>query len=272
MQTAEVPTTRSLQPRRIGRVNWIGVWTLYLKEVRRFFKIFTQTVAAPVVVTLLFLAIFSLAFGRSVDIGIDISYGGFLAPGLIVMTIMQNSFANTSSSIVIGKVQGNIVDILMPPIGPGELLSAYIAAGLTRGVVVGISSGIALSFFVGFNPAHFAVSIAFAIASSTALAMIGVLAGLWAEKFDHLSAVTNFIITPLAFLSGTFYSVERLPGIWNDLAHLNPFFYMIDGFRYGMIGWSDTSPLVGAVVIASLNILLFGLCYHLLKIGYKLKS
>ncbi|MBO6561613.1 MAG: ABC transporter permease [Nisaea sp.] len=262
-----VPTVR-----HVGRVNWVGVWTLYEKEVRRFLKVITQTVFAPVVTSLLFLAIFTLAMHRSIDLGNGISYSEFLAPGLVVMAMMQNAFANTSSSIMISKVQGNIVDVLMPPLGPGELLAAFAAGGVTRGLVVGISTVVTMSFAVGFHAAHWPVAIFFAISASLAMSLIGIAAGMWSEKFDHLSSVTNFVIQPLAFLSGTFYSIDQLPGIWNQLAHLNPFFFMIDGVRYGLIGWSDSSPLVGAAVLTGMNAALILLCYLLLKRGYKIKS
>ncbi|WP_193184377.1 ABC transporter permease [Nisaea sediminum] len=262
-----IPTVR-----HVGRVNWVGVWTLYEKEVRRFLKVITQTVFAPVVTSLLFLAIFTLAMHRSIDLGNGITYSEFLAPGLVVMAMMQNAFANTSSSIMISKVQGNIVDVLMPPLGPGELLAAFAAGGVTRGLIVGISTVLTMSFAVGFHAAHWPVAIFFAISASLAMSLIGIAAGMWSEKFDHLSSVTNFVIQPLAFLSGTFYSIDQLPGIWNQLAHLNPFFFMIDGVRYGLIGWSDSNPLVGAAVLTGMNAALVTLCYLLLKRGYKIKS
>ncbi|MEP3116458.1 ABC transporter permease [Nisaea sp.] len=258
--------------RRVGMVNWIGVWTLYEKEVRRFLKVITQTVFAPVVTSLLFLAIFTFALDRSIDIGDGLSYSEFLAPGLVVMAMMQNAFANTSSSIMISKIQGNIVDMLMPPLGPGELLAAFALGGITRGMIVGVSTVVTMSVVVGFHAAHWPVAIFFAVSASLAMALIGIAAGMWSEKFDHLSSVTNFVIQPLAFLSGTFYSIDRLPGIWNQIAHMNPFFYMIDGVRYGLIGWSDSDPLVGAAVLTVMNAVLMGLCYLLLKRGYKIKS
>ncbi|WP_193173287.1 ABC transporter permease [Nisaea nitritireducens] len=265
--TIPIPTVR-----RVGMVNWIGVWTLYEKEVRRFLKVITQTVFAPVVTSLLFLAIFTLALQRSIELGGGISYAEFLAPGLVVMAMMQNAFANTSSSIMISKVQGNIVDVLMPPLGPGELLAAFALGGVTRGMIVGVSTVVTMSLAVGFHAAHWPVAIFFAVSASLAMALIGIAAGMWAEKFDHLSSVTNFVIQPLAFLSGTFYSIDRLPGIWNQLAHLNPFFYMIDGVRYGLIGWSDSDPLIGAAVLIVMNAILMALCYMLLKRGYKIRS
>ena len=253
-------------------MNWLGVWTLYAKEVWRFLKVVNQTVAAPVVTTLLFLAVFTLALGRTVEIGDGIGFAMFLAPGLVMMAILQNAFANTSSSIVTQKMQGNIVDMLMPPLGPGELLFAYAAAAMTRGFVVGIGTAVAMCVVVGFVPVDWLLVFLFAFLGSLMLGLLGLLAGMWAEKWDHVSAIQNFVITPLTFLSGTFYSIDRLPGVWNDLAHLNPIFYLIDGFRAGMIGWSDTSPWIGAGVVTVINLAPVVLCFHLLRTGYKLKA
>ena len=270
--TSETGRPAPAEPRLIQGVNWMGVWTLFLKEVRRFVKVGTQTVAAPAVTTLLFLAIFTLALGREIELGADVTFPEFLAPGLVMMAILQNAFQNTSSSLMISKVQGNIVDVLMPPLGPGELVTAYVAAGIVRGLVVGSSTTIVMSIVVGFEFANPLLALFFAIIGSMFLALLGVLAGLWSEKFDHLSAVTNFLITPLTFLSGTFYSIDRLPGIWNEVAHLNPIFWLIDGFRAGMIGWSDSDPMIGAAVVLGLNCVLIAWAHQLLKRGYKLKA
>lgn len=259
------------RPREIGPVNWLGLWTLYQKEVRRFLKVMIQTVLAPVVTTLLFLAIFTLAVGRAIDLGGGIGFAEFLAPGLVIMTVMQNAFQNTASTIMIGKVQGNIVDVLMPPLGPGELLAAFAGGGVTRGILVGLTTGTVMHFAVGFAFTNVLIALGFLLAAALAMSFLGVLAGLWAEKFDQLATVTNFVIQPLAFLSGTFYSIDRLPGIWNDLAHLNPLFYMIDGFRHGMIGWSDTDPWIGALVLLGTNVFLALLCLRLLSTGYRIK-
>lgn len=255
--------------RRVGPINWIGFWTLYHKEVWRFAKVATQTVIAPVVTSLLFLAIFSLALGRSVqEIG-GVTFAEFLAPGLIMMSMVQNAFANTSSSLVIAKVQGSIVDLLMPPLSPGEIVMAFSLGGLTRGLVVGLAALAGMSFFVQIHMHAPGMVLFHAIAASLMLAQLGILGGIWAEKFDHISAVTNFIVTPFAFLSGAFYSVERLPDPWHAIAHANPFFYMIDGFRYGFIGHADGSLLVGVVVLVGANALLLWLNWHLFSIGYK---
>ena len=259
-------------PRRIGRVNWQGLWTLYLKEVRRFVKVATQTVLAPLITTLLFLAIFTLALGRSVSSVGGVSFAEFLGPGLIMMAMVQNAFANTSSSLLISKVQGNIVDVLMPPLSGGELTLAYALGGVTRGLVVGVVVSAAIWCFVPLHIVDLGAVIFYAVAASLLLSLLGVLAGIWAEKFDHMAAVTNFIVTPLSFLSGTFYSVDRLPEGWRFVAHLNPFFYMIDGFRYGFIGHADGSLAIGVVVLIGVNAALLLLCFHLIATGYRLKA
>lgn len=259
-------------PRRIRGVNWIGVWTLYRKEVWRFVKVINQTVAAPVVTTLLFLAVFTLALGRRAEAGADVSFPEFLAPGLVMMALLQNAFANTSSSIVGSKMQGNIVDLLMPPLGPAEVAAAFALGAVTRGLVVGSVTAVVMGLVVGFAMPVPLLALYFAVMGALLFGLLGIVAGIWAEKFDHLSAVTNFLVTPLTFLSGTFYSIDRLPGIWNGLAHLNPVFWLIDGFRAGMIGWSDSTPMVGAVAIAALDLALFALCWRLLATGWKLKA
>jgi ABC-2 type transport system permease protein len=258
--------------RPIGTVNWLGFWTLYAREVRRFVKVATQTIAAPVVTTLLFLAIFLLALGGGGRSAGGIPFGEFLAPGLVMMAMMQNSFANTSSSLIISKIQGNIVDVLMPPLSGGELTLAYALGGVTRGLVVGLVVTLAIWCFVPIR-IHDPIAIVFyAVAASLLLSVLGVLGGVWAEKFDHMAALTNFVITPLSFLSGTFYSVDRLPENWRFVAHLNPFFYMIDGFRYGFIGRADGSLAVGVAVLVAVNAALLMLCFRLIARGYKLKA
>jgi len=266
------PAPGALAPRHFGAVNWIGLWTLYLKEVRRFVKVFGQTVMAPTVTTLLFLAIFALALGGAVrEIG-GVPYVQFLAPGLVMMAMAQNAFANTSSSIMIAKVQGNIVDMLMPPLSPLELTIAFTLGGVTRGLVVGLVTALAILPFAPMVVHDLAALVFYALAASMMLSLIGILTAVWSDKFDQMAAVTNFVITPLAFLSGTFYSVERLPSFWYVVSHLNPFFYMIDGFRYGFIGHADGSLLAGAVVLVAVNLALGLGCYVLFATGYKLKE
>lgn len=257
--------------RHFGAVNWVGLWTLYLKEVRRFAKVGTQTILAPLVTTLLFFAIFTLALGRAVQNIGGVPFPEFLGPGLIMMAMVQNAFANTSSSLVISKIQGNIVDLVMPPLSPGELTFALAAGGLTRGLAVGITVGIVIALLVPVHIHDLFFVLFHAIAASLLLSLLGILGGLWSEKFDHIAAVTNFVITPLSFLSGAFYSTERLPGIWHTVAHFNPFFYMIDGFRYGFIGHADGSVIAGLAVLAFANIGLYALIHRLFAIGYKLR-
>jgi ABC-2 type transport system permease protein len=266
---AEAPIV--LGPRHIGLVNWRGLWTLYVKEVRRFLNVFTQTVLAPMVTSLLFLAIFTLALGRGGMMFGEVPYAVFLAPGLVIMQMMQNAFANTSSSILISKVQGNIVDVLMPPLSPGELTLGFALGGVTRGLIVGLAAGVAMSFFVPLQlPAVWAI-VYFGFNASLMLALLGMLGGIWSIKFDHIAAITNFVILPLSFLSGTFYSVERLPEGWAFVAHLNPFFYLIDGFRYGFLGHHDSDLVVGAVSVLAVNLVLGFVVHRMLATGYKLK-
>ncbi len=259
-------------PRRIGFFNARGAWTLYLKEVRRFLKVGQQTLLAPVVTTLLFLAIFTLAFGHDRPSIAGVPFDQFLAPGLVMMAIAQNAFANTSSSLVISKVQGNIVDVLMPPLSPSELTLGYALAGVTRGLLVGLACILAMTIFVETHVRDPALIVYHAVMASLMLSLLGLMGGIWADKFDHIAAVTNFVVTPAAFLSGTFYSIERLPGFWNAVAHVNPLFFLIDGFRAGFIGRADGSLLAGALAVAAINALLWAVCHWMFKSGYKLKA
>lgn len=258
--------------RHFGRVNWLGVWTLYVKEVLRFWKVAMQTLAAPIITTLLFLVIFSVALGGlRPDIN-GVPFAEFLAPGLIMMAIVQNAFANSSSSLLVAKVQGNIVDILMPPLSPGELTFGIAMGGMTRGIFVGAGTFLGMVWFVPFGLHDLAALIYYAVSAALLLALLGLIGGIWAEKFDHLATVTNFIITPLSFLSGTFYSVEQLPPLAYAITQFNPFFFMIDGFRYALTGHGEGNLLVGAVTLAALNVLLWTLCYVMLRRGYRIKS
>ena len=264
-------TPQSFAVRRIGRINWMGVWTMYAKEVRRFWKVATQTIVAPAVTTLLFLAIFALALGGGGRTTWEVPFSAFLGPGLIVMAILQNAFANTSSSLIIAKVQGNIVDVLMPPLSPGELTFGYAMGGLTRGVVVGIAVTLLMLPFAPLTFSHPWAILYFGASAALMLSLIGVLTGIWADKFDHTAAITNFIVTPLSLLSGTFYTIDRLPGIWHTASHLNPFFYLIDGFRYGFLGRADSDIATGVMVTLAINTVLWLACYALFKRGYKLR-
>ena len=259
-------------PRDIGTVNWIGLWTLYQREVYRFLKVYTQTIAAPVVTTLLFYAVFALALGGVVRMAGSVPFLVFLGPGLIVMAMAQNAFANTSSSVVIAKVQGNIVDVLMPPLSPLEMAVAYVGGGVTRGMFVGVVTGIAIWAFVPLGIHSPAYILFHGLMASMMLAQLGMIGGIWSEKFDHIAAFTTFVVTPLTFLSGTFYSVDRLPPAFWWLAHFNPFFYMIDGFRYGFIGQSDGTLAIGVAVMLGINAALGVLLLRMLSSGYKLKA
>jgi ABC-2 type transport system permease protein len=260
---------------RLGRVNWIGLQTLYVKEVMRFFKVLPQTVFAPMVTTLLFLIVFKVAVsaGRAPPPG-GVSFEHFLAPGLIMMAITQNAFMNTSSSLLVSKVQGNVVDILMPPLSAAELTLAFVLGGITRGLVVALSIAVAMLAmpFPTLMVTHFWAILYFALAGAMLLSGCGVLAGIWAEKFDHVAVVTNFVVTPLSFLSGTFYSVERLGHFWAGVSRCNPFFFLIDGFRYGFTGHAASEIGTGALVLLVLNIVVLILCHRIFKSGYRLKS
>jgi ABC-2 type transport system permease protein len=255
-----------------GDINVIGLWTLYAKEVRRFLKVMTQTVLAPVVTTLVFLAIFTLALGADRPAVEGVAFIDFLAPGLVVMAIVQNAFANTSSSIMIAKVQGNIVDYLMPPLSAGELLFGVVMGGVTRGMLVGAVVWLGMLPFVAMQPAHLWAILYFSLMASLLLSILGFLAALWAEKFDHMAAVTNFVITPLSFLSGTFYSIDRLPEVFHGVALANPFFHMIDGVRFGFTDHYDGNVLLGALFLALVNGALWFLALRLVRVGYKLKA
>ncbi len=258
--------------RSVRVVNWRGLWTLYCKEIQRFLKVFTQTVAAPVVTTLLFFTIFTVAFTGGVRTVGDTPFAVFLAPGLVMMAMMQNAFANASSSIMISKIQGNIIDVLMPPLSAAELAVAYAAGGMTRGLCVGIAAAVVLALFVPISVHSLPLILFHACAASLMMALLGTICGIWADRFDHMAAITNFLVMPFSFLSGTFYSIQRLPDVWQDAARLNPFFYMIDGFRTGFLGIGDTDMRLGVAVMLGANLVLFGITYALLRSGYKLKA
>ncbi len=262
----------ALAPRQLGRVNWLGLWTLIAKEIRRFLKVYFQTIIAPVVTTMLFLAIFVLAIGRASVQVAGVPFREFLAPGLIMMAMTQNAFANTSSSLIISKVQGNIVDVLMPPLSPLEQTLAFALGGVARGLVVGVAVALVMAAFVHLAPAHPLFILYHAVMASLMLSLLGMVGGIWADKFDHMAAVTNFIVTPLSFLSGTFYTVDRLPEGFRLFALANPFFYMIDGFRFGFIDHADGSLALGALVVAAVDVGLALLAYWMFKAGYKLKA
>jgi len=263
---------REMGVRRFGRVNRLGLATLTAREVRRFFSVYTQTVLAPVATSVLFMVVFSLAFGERRSDMAGIPFERFLAPGILMMTVIQNAFANTSSSLMISKVQGNIVDTLMPPLSPAEILTGYVLGGVARGLVCALAIGLLIFPVVGAGIAHIGWAIWFALAASVMLSLIGLMAAIHAEKFDQMAAITNFVVTPLSFLSGTFYSIEALPETFQRLSHVNPFFYLIDGFRYGALGIGDSDPWLGFAVTLGLNAVLWWICWRWLARGYRLKS
>lgn len=266
------PTRHRIEPRIIDGVNWVGLSTLIRKETERFFKVWLQTIVAPVITTVLFYLIFSLSFGDA-GRGLEgVPYMTFLMPGLVMMGVLQNAFANTSSSLIMMKIQGSIVDVLMPPLSASELLLGLTIGGIIRGLVVGAACVAVLVPFAHLPIAHLWAIIAYGVLGSALLSLIGVLAGLWAEKFDHLASVTNFVIMPLSMLSGTFYAVKHLPDAWEQAARYNPFFYVIDGFRYGFIGTASMPLLTGLVFLVALCLAFWWICLHLIKIGYKIRS
>jgi ABC-2 type transport system permease protein len=258
----------------IRSVNWGGLKTLYLKEVRRFFKVQLQTIWAPAVTTLLFLVIFTVALGREGRMVMGIPFADFLAPGLIIMGMIQAAFANSSFSLLVGKIQGNIVDYLMPPLSTTELMAGLIGASITRAFLVGIAVWIFMLFWPGVHVTpHVGWAILwFGLMGSAMLAFFGLITSIWAEKFDHAAAVTNFVVAPLSLLSGTFYSIETLAPTFQVISHANPFFYVISGFRYGFLGTADSPILFGALLLLAINVALAALCYVLLRKGWKLKN
>jgi ABC-2 type transport system permease protein len=262
---------------QIRVINIAGMTALYVKEVCRFFKVQMQTIWAPAITTLLFLVIFSVALGGAKGEVLGVPYADFLAPGLIVMAMLQNSFANASFSLLVGKIQGTIVDYLMPPLGHGELMVAIVGAAVTRAVLVGAALWLVMQFYPGVDviPEHLWAVALFGVLGSAMLGFFGVIASIWAEKFDHAAAITNFVVAPLALLSGTFYAVDRLSPLVQSISHANPFYYVIMGFRYGFIGATDssmTNPVGTAIaVLVSVNALLAVIAYRLLASGWKLK-
>ncbi|MBW6530055.1 ABC transporter permease [Sphingomonas sp. RRHST34] len=277
--TGQIPSAIRHAPGEpvIRNVNWGGLRTLYVKEVRRFFKVQLQTVWAPAVTTLMFLVIFTVANGARSPVnvgGAPVAFADFIAPGLIVMGMLNNAFANASFSLLVGKIQGNIVDYLQPPLSTSELLAALVGAAVTRAFCVGSAVWLAMALWPGVHvtPIHPLAVLWFGLLGAMFLSFAGVLTSIWADKFDHAAAVTNFLIAPLTLLSGTFYSVDHLAPAFRAFSHVNPFFYVISGFRYGFLGSADSPVAVGSVVILAINVALGVLCYVLLKRGWKLKS
>ncbi|MEE9346918.1 MAG: ABC transporter permease [Robiginitomaculum sp.] len=269
--------------REFGPVNWMGLWTLYKKEVHRFMKILPQTLLAPMISNLLYMIVFVLAFSerRAGAGGNTENFVSFLAPGLIMLGILNNSAANSSSSIMTGKLMGSINDVLTPPMSSTEIALGYIGGAATRGICVALSTGIGLALLIpllnlsGVAPlplTHIWAILYYGISASFLMGMIGVISGLWAEKFDQLSVVNNFIIMPLSFLSGTFYHIDILPPLFKSISLANPMFYLIDGFRYGFTGAHDGDLMTGAIMIGVINLILFIICLRILKSGWRLKA
>ena len=255
-----------------GGHNLIGVWSLYMREVKRFSKIYLQTYIAPVFTALLFLAIFNLAFegdGRSVP---NISFSNFLVPGLILMALMNSCFANASFSLMFEKMIRSIVDTLMPPLSPGELTIGYVFASTTRGLLVALIVGVSIQIFVPIKIHSWPLIIFYAVGAALFMSLLGLITAIWADKIDHVASINNFFVLPLTFLSGTFYSVRYLPELFQTVAIFNPIFYIIDGFRFGFVGYADGSPTIGALIIIFFDIALWLICLYLFRSGYKLKS
>ena len=258
--------------RRFGLVNWVGIYSLYVKEVSRFLIVWAQTLLSPLVSSLLFLSVLTLALGNDRGDVLGYSFISFLAPGLIVMSIIQQSFSHSVSSLMIGKIQGNIIDTLQAPLSAIEVTLAIIFAAVTRGLVILIISIVVFSLIVEIHIYSIFYIFIGAFLGTFILGALGFITGLWAEKFDHTATITNFIITPLSFLSGVFYSIERLPVFFQSISKINPFFYIIDICRFGFLGTSDGSIGIGLVYLTILSIIVWLISYYLYKIGYKIKS
>ncbi len=258
--------------RRFGRVNWLGMQTLALRETQRFMAVWTQTLLAPLATAALFLLVFSLAMGPQRGDVMGVSFIHFLAPGILMMTVIQNAFANVSSSIVISKVQGNIVDTLMPPLSATELMVGYLTGGIARGIVVAIAISAIMFPFIGLGIHNPAMALVWVILGGAFMGTVGVVAGVFANKFDQMAAITNFIIVPLSFLSGTFYSIEGLPPVMRGLSHATPVFYLIDGLRSAVLGVSDSSPVLGFFVVTGATLAIGAVGWWMFRTGYRLKS
>lgn len=265
MSVSSVPI---LHPRDIGPVNWCGLATLITKEIERFLKAYAQTILAPVISTLLFFSVFTFVLGGN-QRG---SFLVFLVPGLVMMTMAQNAFMNTSGSLVLSKLQGNIVDILMTPLSSFELTIGYMVGGIARGVMTGAILVACFALFTNLQITNVFFVLYYAIMGSMMFALIGVIGGIWAEKFDHVITVQSFIVLPATFLSGAFYTIDKLPENWRFLCRINPVFYMTDGFRYGFIGVADKTLYIGLAFVLAVNLGLLGAAYCLFESGYKLKA
>ena len=249
----------------------IGFRTLFYKEVLRFWKVATQTLTAPIVTAMLYLLIFGQVLEGRVEVYPGVSYTAFLVPGLVMMSVLQNAFANSSSSLIQSKITGNLVFVLLAPLSHWEMFSAYVLAGMLRGLAVGFGVFVITAWFAHLSFEAPLWILVFALLGSAILATMGLIAGIWAEKFDQLAAFQNFLIMPATFLAGVFYSIHSLPPFWLAVSHANPFFYMIDGFRYGFFGQSDIAPGISFAIVAAFFVVLAGIAIALLKRGYKLR-
>ena len=268
----EITKKYKIGSRRFGLINWVGAWTLYKKEVLRFLIVWIQTIFSPLISSLLFLLVLSLAIGADRGDVLGVPFITFLAPGLISMQVIQQSFSHSSSSFMIGKIQGNILDLLYAPLSAAEVTVSISLAAVTRSVMIAAVSIIVFKLIIKIEITNYLLLVIFTFLSSFILGNIGIIAGLWAEKFDHMATVTNFVIVPLSFLSGTFYSIDRLPEFLQIVSKANPFFYMIDGFRYSFIGQADGSITIGLVYLTILSLVSWFITYLLYKKGYKIKS
>lgn len=253
-------------------MNWRGLQTLFMKEVRRFTKVLVQTVLAPVIMALLFLMIFGHLLQDRLTVYDGVDYSAFLVPGLVMMTLIQQAFANASSSLIQSKMTGNIVFVLLAPLSPLEFFLAFVGAAVVRGLLVGAGVCLAAWLLVDLSVAHLVWAFAFAVLGSAFVGAMGLIAGIWADKYEHLAAVQSFVIVPLSFLSGVFYSIHSLPEHWAEISRFNPFFYMIDGFRYGFVGASDVSPWMSLWVSLGALGIVAGMALVLLQRGYKLRK
>ena len=249
----------------------VGFRTLFYKEILRFWKVATQTIAAPIVTSMLYLLIFGHVLEGRVQMLEGVDYTAFLIPGLVMMSVLQNAFANSSSSLIQSKITGNLVFILLPPLSHWEILSAYVTASIVRGLCVGAGVFVITAWFAHLSFTFPVWIIVFALLGAAILGAMGVIAGIWAEKFDQLAAFQNFLIMPATFLAGVFYSIKKLPPFWLAVSHFNPFFYMIDGFRYGFFGKSDVSPWTSLAIVAVFFVVLAGVAINMLRRGYKLR-
>ena len=269
LQPVLTPPVKTIES---GGLNYRGVWTLFKKELLRFWRVAFQTVAAPVMTALLYLLIFSHVLGEKVEVYPGVPYTVFLIPGLIMMSVLQNAFANSSSSLIQSKVMGSIIFVLLTPLSYLEFFLAFLAAAIIRGLAVGVCIYFVAIFFIDLPIVHPFMILAFAFFGTALLGTFGIIAGIWADKFDQMAAFQNFIIMPLSFLSGVFYSIHSLPSFWQKVSHFNPFFYMIDGFRYGFFGVSDISPWISLAIVAASFFVLSLLTLKMLKSGYKLRG